>query len=160
MFCKIQKEQLGDCVELIRRSFATVAREFHITQENAPGYVAFATTEPRLLYQFETEQRPMFGYFDKGQLIGYYSLQKVQEEICEINNLCIDPAWRKNGRGRQLFLHAISQAKQLGFKKMYITIVEENKSLRAWYEGFGAKHLGTHKFDFFPFTCGYLEMEL
>ncbi len=24
----------------------------------------------------------------------------------------------------------------------------------------GATHLGTHKFDFFPFTCGYLKKEL
>ena len=39
-------------------------------------------------------------------------------------------------------------------------IVEENKRLRKWYESFGFIHTGTQKFDFFPFTCGYLEREL
>ena len=43
---------------------------------------------------------------------------------------------------------------------MNIGIVEENKKLRKWYEDNGAVHLGTHKFDFFPFTCGYMRKEL
>ena len=37
---------------------------------------------------------------------------------------------------------------------------EENTKLRKWYEENGAVHLGTHKFDFFPFTCGYMRKKL
>ena len=40
---------------------------------------------------------------------------------------------------------------------MDICIVEENRLLRRWYEGFGFVHTGVKKFDFFPFTCGYME---
>ena len=36
-------------------------------------------------------------------------------------------------------------------------IVEENKVLKEWYKSFGFVHIGTQKFDFFPFTCGYME---
>ena len=43
---------------------------------------------------------------------------------------------------------------------MNIGIVEENKRLRKWYEDNGAVHVGTKKFDFFPFTCGYMKKEL
>jgi N-acetylglutamate synthase-like GNAT family acetyltransferase len=32
--------------------------------------------------------------------------------------------------------------------------------LRKWYEGYGAIHTGTEKFDFFPFTCGYMKIML
>ena len=32
--------------------------------------------------------------------------------------------------------------------------------LRNWYEDNGAVHTGTKKFDFFPFTCGYMVKEL
>ena len=32
--------------------------------------------------------------------------------------------------------------------------------LRKWYERNGAVHTGTEKFDFFPFTCGYLTIDL
>ena len=44
--------------------------------------------------------------------------------------------------------------------KINIGIVEENKVLRKWYESFGFVHTGTKKFDFFPFTCGYMEKNL
>ena len=43
---------------------------------------------------------------------------------------------------------------------MELGIVEENKKLRMWYESLGFIHTGTKKFDFFPFTCGYMEMKL
>ena len=51
---------------------------------------------------------------------------------------------------------------KLGIKHIsaYGLIVEENTKLRKWYEENGAVHLGTHKFDFFPFTCGYMRKEL
>ena len=35
-----------------------------------------------------------------------------------------------------------------------------HRVLRRWYERFGAVHTGTEKFDFFPFTCGYMEIRL
>ena len=47
-----------------------------------------------------------------------------------------------------------------GCKLINIGIVEENKQLRKWYEQNGAVHTGTKKFDFFPFTCGYMVKEI
>ena len=56
--------------------------------------------------------------------------------------------------------HAFGKAKELNCNVMNIGIVEENVRLRKWYEKAGAVHVGTHKFDFFPFTCGYMKKEL
>ena len=55
---------------------------------------------------------------------------------------------------------AYVKAKKAGYKKMSIGIVEENRVLRNWYEYNGFVHTGTKKFDFFPFTCGYMERDL
>ncbi|WP_242840947.1 hypothetical protein [Butyrivibrio sp. AE3004] len=46
------------------------------------------------------------------------------------------------------------------YKAINIGIVEENVVLRRWYEQNGAVHVGTKKFDFFPFTCGYMRKEI
>ena len=51
-------------------------------------------------------------------------------------------------------------AKELGCRIINIAIVEENRVLRKWYELNGAIHIGTKKYDFFPFTCGYMKKEL
>ena len=55
--------------------------------------------------------------------------------------------------------YTVTYSSEYGTTPKAIT-VEENTVLRKWYESFGAVHIGTKKFDFFPFTCGYLQKEV
>lgn len=48
----IESVHIPECVRVIRESFHTVADEFGFTEENAPRFTAFATTEQRLKWQF------------------------------------------------------------------------------------------------------------
>lgn len=160
MINKIEKSNIAECVEVIKHSFITVANEFGITTTNAPRYVAFATTEDRLLWQYN-DGRSMLAYFnDGGKIIGYYSLQLQANNECELNNLCVLPEYRHQKIGEELLQHAFSNAKSLSCVQMNISIVEENKKLRDWYESYGFIHIETKKFDFFPFTCGYMKKML
>ena len=160
MIRKMNREEIPVCVEIIRKSFQTVADEFGFTMENAPRFTAFATTEERLLSQLDGEHRPMYVCEEGGVICGYYSLLMQENNECELNNLAVLPEYRHKGVGKQLLEHAISTARNSGCKIMNIGIVEENQRLRKWYENNGAIHLGTHKFDFFPFTCGYMRISL
>ena len=157
---KIEEKDIATSVNLIKDCFSTVAKEFGITEENAPSYVAFATTEEKLLEQYN-DGRLMFVCEDNnGQIIGYYSLALISDTECELNNLCVAPDCRHNGVGKTLFEHAVQTAKENGFKLMTFSIVEENIQLKEWYIKLGAEHIGTRKFDFFPFTCGYMKFSL
>ena len=160
MIREVRREDIPACVSLIRQSFQTVADELGFTEENAPRFTAFATTEERLLWQMDGEHRPMYVYEDEGVSCGYYSLLMQENQECELNNLAVLPDCRHQGIGKQLLEHACSVARDHGCRLMNIGIVEENRKLRAWYEENGAVHVGTHKFDFFPFTCGYMKKEL
>jgi len=160
MIREIQQENLTECVKVIRDSFATVAKEFNITEENAPRYTAFATDENRLNWHLNGEHRPMFGYVADGKIVGYYSLLWLENGECELNNLAVLPEYRHEGIGAKLLAHAFEKAKEQGCSKVKIGIVEENQVLRKWYETFGFVHVGTQKFEFFPFTCGYMEKEI
>ena len=157
---KIQEKDIDECVNVIRTSFQTVADEFGFTKENAPRYTAFATDAKRIRWQMLGEQRPMYAYFDEDSLVGYYSLALQDNNECELNNLCVLPAYRHKGIGEALLLHAFERAKELECKTLNIGIVEENLVLRKWYEHFDFVHLGCKKYDFFPFTCGYMKKEL
>lgn len=157
MIQKISKNEMPNCVQVICKSFMTVADEFGFTIENAPRFTAFATTEERLLYQLEKEKRLMFACYENGKMVGYYSLLKQDEKECELNNLCVLEEYRHKQIGEQLLKHAISEAKKMGCLQMNIGIVEENVKLRKWYEKHGAEHMGTEKYDFFPFACGYMK---
>ena len=128
----------------------TIAEQFGFTIENAPRFTAFAMTEERLLYQTDNEPRYIFAYFNSdGKLIGYYSLL-----------MCVLPEYRHRKIGQELLQDAYSQAEAHNCTKINIGIVEENTILRQWYEKEGFVHVGTEKFDFFPFTCGYMVKEL
>jgi ribosomal protein S18 acetylase RimI-like enzyme len=160
MIRPIKKEEIPECVRMIRESFQTVAAEFSLTRENAPRHSAFATDEARLERILESGF-PMFGYFnEEGQIVGYYALILLQNNECELTNLCVLPGYRHLNIGAELMNHAISTARESGCTTMNIGIIEENIRLRKWYESFGAEHIGTKKFDFFPFTCGYLKKDL
>ena len=157
MIRKIRKDEIPNCVEVICKSFMTVADEFGFTIENAPRFTAFATTEERLIYQREQEQRQMFAYYENDKMLGYYSLFKQNEGECELNNLSVLEEYRHKKIGGQLLEHAFSEAGKMGCLQVNIGIVEENVKLRKWYEAYGAEHIGTEKYDFFPFTCGYMK---
>lgn len=159
MIEKIHREHIEECAEVIRSSFLTVADELGFTRENAPRFTAFAVNPARLYAQFD-EGRPMYAYFDETQIIGYYSLLLQGHGECELNNLCVLLEHRHRKIGEKLLEHAAATARQNQCEVMNIAIVEENALLRKWYEVHGAKHIETKKFDFFPFTCGYMRLFL
>ncbi|MBR5959634.1 MAG: GNAT family N-acetyltransferase [Clostridia bacterium] len=160
MIRKVEQADIPECVRVIRESFRTVADEFGFTEENAPRFTAFATTEGWLLWQMEGEHRLMFADEENGVIRGYYSLKFPAPGECELSNLAVLPEYRHGGIGGRLLKHAIDTAREQHCEVMNLGIVEENTVLRQWYERNGAVHTGTEKFDFFPFTCGYMKISL
>lgn len=156
----IKREELPACAALIRESFQTVADQLGFTPENAPRFTAFATTPERLTAQYEDPRREMYVGEEGGHAVGYFSLLLLDGGACVLNNLCVRPSRRHGGIGRALASFALRRAQELQCGQMRLGIVEENKALRAWYESLGFAHVGTKKFDFFPFTCGYMEQNL
>ena len=160
MIREINRSEIPECVVLIRESFLTVANEFNFTQTNAPGFTAFSTSNERLYWQYDNENRKMFAFLYEGKIIGYYSLLFGENKECELDNLCVNPVYRHRKIGEQLLNHCFTFAKGLGISKIKIGIVEENTQLRKWYEAHGFIHIKTEKYAFFPFTCGYMEQNI
>ena len=160
MIREITKADIPECVNVIRESFLTVGEQFNITPENSPAFTAYATDEAKILHWMDNQHRPMYGYYDEGRLVGYYNLYLPGENECELGSLCVLPEYRHSGIGDALLNDSIARAKDLGCTVMKLSIVEENTVLRKWYEQHGFIHTGTVKYDFFSFTCGYLEKEI
>ena len=157
----VREDEFAACAGTIRQSFQTVADEFGFSVENAPRFTAFAMSEERIRREAEDENRTVIGCFSReGQLVGCYSLCRSGAETCELNHLCVLPECRHRHIGQMLVQDAIERAFRQGFRRMNISIVEENTVLKRWYESFGFVPVETKKFDFFPFTCGYMQRTL
>ena len=159
MIRKIEKSDISECVEVIKAAFMSVADEFGFTKDNAPKFTAFAISKEKLIQQYE-DCRLMYVFHNGSRIAGFYSLELSENGECELNNLSVLPEYRHKGIGGKLLFHAFDEARKLDCKIMKISIVEENTLLRKWYESHGFVHTGSKKFDFFPFTCGYMEKEL
>ena len=146
-------------VDVIRNSFATVAEDLGLTEENCPKYVGFVTVAERLQTQLDWGWR-LFGFYEADRLVGYVSISKDNDGVYEIHNLAVLPECRHKGYGKQLLDFCAQKIRELGGNKINISIVEENTVLKNWYLDYGFIHTGTKKFDHLPFTSGYMEMKL
>lgn len=152
------KEQLDVCLDIVHKSFQTVADEMNLTKDNCPSHTAFMPIE-KLTSQFDNDA-PMFLYQYSGSFAGYLSLS-INDDSVELNNLAVLPEYRHLGIGKELVDYAITYSKNiLGANKIKIGIVEENTILKEWYEKIGFVHTGTKKFEHLPFNVGFMEIEI
>ena len=158
MIKQLNPSDFPTAAKVIRASFATVAADLGLTEQNCPKYVAFATTAEWLQNQYGWGWF-MYGLYDDNQLIGYVSISKSTEaeSAYEIHNLAVLPGYRHKGFGKQLLEFCKAKVKEMGGDKITLGMVEENTVLKNWYAENGFTHTGTKKFDHFPFTCGYME---
>ena len=159
MIYKVTKnEQLNICLDIIQKSFQTVADDMNLTKENCPNHTAFIPLK-NLQNQLKNSN-PMFLYEYNNAPVGYFSLS-LNDGIAELNNLSVLPEYRHLGIGKELVDYAVDYTKNtLGINKIEIGIVEENTILKEWYKSLGFVHTGTRKFEHLPFTVGFMELEL
>ena len=152
------KEQLDVCLDIIHKSFKTIADELNLTRENCPSHTAFIPIK-KLLSQFDLGT-PMFLYKHNNSFVGYFSMS-VDGDSVELNNLAVLPEYRHLGIGKELVDYALGYSKNtIGASKISIGIIEENTVLKDWYRQLGFVHTGTKKFTHLPFTVGFMELEL
>jgi len=145
-------------VDLLRRSFATVAERFGLTMENCPKNVAFYTEERFA----EDLERGMQYYLleDDGQICGCIALERAKPEMAYLGRLAVLPEQRHKGLGRALVHHIFSEARRIGVRRVEIGIIEEDTRLKDWYRRLGFVPTGTKTFDHLPFVVGFLAIEL
>lgn len=145
-------------VDVLRRSFATVAERFGLTVENCPRNIAFYTEE-RLA---EDLDRGMQFYLleNEGQICGCVALEQAKPEMVYLGRLAVLPEHRSRGFGRTLVHHIFAEAKQMGVTRVEIGIISEDTRLKDWYGQFGFVETGTKTFDHLPFVVAFMAKEL
>ena len=158
MIKQIQIADFERCVYVIRKSFATVAKDFNLNEENFPNHTSFIKID-RLKYNWDNGYL-MFGYYLNDDIIGYVSLSKNDDNIYELHNLAVLPEYRHNNYGKELLDFCRAKVKELGGNKIILDFIEENVRLKNWYAKNGFVHTGTTKFEHKPFISGFMEMKI
>ena len=159
MIQQLDPSDFSLAAEVIRASFATVAADLGLTEQNCPKYVGFVTTTERLQTHYDWGWL-MYGLYENAHMVGYASISKEADESYEIHNLAVLSEYRHKNYGKRLLDFCVAKIKESGGNKVTISITEENTVLKNWYTAYGFVHTGTKKFEHLPFTSGYMELEV
>lgn len=110
MIYKVTKnEQLNTCLNIIHKSFQTVADDMKLTKENCPSHTAYMSLE-NLQNQYKNGN-PMFVYEFSNSPVGYFSLS-FYDNIAELKNLSVLPEYRHLNIGKELVNYAVDYTKK------------------------------------------------
>src|SRR5262249_33678939 len=77
-------------------------------------------------------------FSESGKLQGFV-LSRLAKVEAEILSIVINPATRRQGVGRALFLKHLDRLRNLGVRELFLEVEETNRAAIAFYDGFGFK---------------------
>ncbi len=72
-----------------------------------------------------------------GSIIGAYGLYRVEKQTCELRKMYLHSTYRGKGLGKFLLDSALSEARQLGFKRIILETASVLKEAISLYESYG-----------------------
>jgi GNAT superfamily N-acetyltransferase len=141
---------------LIRQCFIDVGQKSDFPLENYPEHPSNSTVE--LVQKDLSNGISFFIQIDRGIPSGCIGLKKVSEEMREVVRLGVLPGRRRRGFGSELLKAVLLEAKELGTKRVSVSILAKDIDLKRWFGKFG--FMETETFDFKDFPIQVTRMEL
>lgn len=91
--------------------------------------------------------------FEENSAIIGFGLLSCAVEEAHILNLVIDSNWRQQGLGKDMMLHLLKTAKELGAKVAYLEVRESNTIARQLYRNLAFMEIGIRK-GYYPTLDG------
>jgi putative acetyltransferase len=90
---------------------------------------------------------------------GCVAMRPLTDDTCEMKRLYVRPAYRTAGVGRQLIQRVIAEARDAGYRKMYLDTLPVMTGAQRLYETMGFKDVPPYRYNPIPGTR-YLGLDL
>ena len=146
---------LGECCEVIRTAFVTVAQERGLTPTTASTHPSHTTV--RDLERMQEAGASFYAVSRAGRLIGCVAVKLSNRPgVCYLERLAVIPHERHRGHGRRLVQHVAAEARKSGCRYLSVAIIDDDERLKSWYRSLGFVETGTRRLDHLPFTVCYM----
>ena len=159
MIRAITKDELHACLDIYHEGYETVAIEFGLTEENSPDRGRASLPYHKLLTMFESGTL-MYAYYINDIPIGILAMRFFESGVCGLDDIIVLPEHRHKGFGLELLNYCKQKAKELGASKVRLGMIDDNKTLRLWYENNGFINVELINYDGAPYTVGKMECPL
>jgi ribosomal protein S18 acetylase RimI-like enzyme len=107
--------------------------------EASPYILPLESPEAFLKFFTKDHKSNMYIWNDeKGNLVGFFSVINLPgEDAMEVLNICIDPAFQRQGYGKIIMLFAEKLAREFGKPKIKLVTSPKNKPAIAFYNSLG-----------------------
>lgn len=153
-------QRYAECLDVLRRGFATVTATYGITADNTPSNPAFWGADA--VTQVVAKGFTVYGVEVGGRLAGCAFVGPSREPgRWSLRHLAVAPEARHQGIGEALVAEATRRAREGGAEALRIGIVAENLQLSDWYHrlGFVTVESGM-RYPGLVFTVDHLELAL
>jgi len=125
-----------------------VVRELFIEYANATGldfcFQNFDQELAELPGKYAPPSGRLFLAMNGKQAVGCVALRKLEENICEMKRLYVQPPFRKQHLGRQLAEAIIAAAREVGYEGMRLDTLASMKPAIALYESLGFQRIAAY----------------
>ena len=152
----VKREQLSECLEILKLSYENTAVTFGMTEENCP--YRGRTRLPLDMFEKEFDDgHVMYGYMCSNQIVGFLSIKVVAEELI-VQDIAVLPAYQSKGYGSELLIFAIETARRLNCKTISLGMVHDNVPLKRFYQKHGFKTVRLINFEKVSYAVGIMEL--
>ena len=152
------REDVVVLAETTRGSFRGVAERFGLTEQNCPRHPSNCTAD-----WIEKDMDRGVTYYVleiEGRVAGSVALEWARPEVCYLERLAVLPDQRKRGFGKALVSHVLSEAGELGCRRVGIGVIADQAELKDWYRGLGFVETENREFAHLPFLVTFMNFEL
>ncbi|MCL2494282.1 MAG: GNAT family N-acetyltransferase [Oscillospiraceae bacterium] len=167
------RENVAEIGAVIRLAFSDVAQAYGLTPENCRYHPAFLTDSDFAASLCRPGVSCLGAFAADSELVGFAAVwpkaedafsgepkRNITADVFELTRLCVVPAHRHTGLGRQLVQAAVQSARENGACKVEIGIIAENERLKRWYEGLEFRAAAERAYAHLPFAVCEMEREV
>lgn len=154
----VDLDTLYSFTEIIKKSFRTVADQYNLTDENSPTNPAFTTVENLKKIASQSE---CFGVYINEIPCGFFALERATVHgTFYLERVCVLPEYRHRGIGTSILNFAETYCKNNNAEKISIGIMNQNITLKKWYQQNGYTGISVKHFPHLKFEVCFLENRL
>lgn len=155
MIVEIDESRLAECLRVMHMGYEPIAVQFGLTNENCL-YRGRADLPLSVLTEELLSGTEIYGYLKENRIVAFVSMNTREDEI-KINDVVVLPEFWHRGIGTDLLNFAKGKAIERGIPKVTLGMIDDNRTLRKWYERNGFANTGYKRYPKAPFVVGYME---